>query len=86
MAILQDRQGFLWLGTEGGLDRYDGYEVRRYIYDRNRPDELPSSWASTLAEDASGTLWIGTEGAVSSAAMPPPPSSSPCKAPIKSPL
>jgi ligand-binding sensor domain-containing protein len=62
MAILQDRQGFLWLGTEGGLDRYDGYEVRRYIYDRNRPDGLPSSWASTLAEDASGTLWIGTDG------------------------
>ena len=63
MAILQDSQGFLWLGTEDGLDRYDGYEIKRYMHDRNRPGGLPSNWIGALAEDASGILWIGTADA-----------------------
>jgi diguanylate cyclase (GGDEF)-like protein len=62
MAILQDRQGFLWLGTEDGLDRYDGYELRHYVHDRARGGSLPNNWVSALAEDASGTLWVGTDG------------------------
>ena len=62
MAILQDVQGFLWLGTEDGLDRYDGYELKHYTHDRNHPGSLPNSWVSALAEDSHGTLWIGTDG------------------------
>ncbi len=62
MAIHQDAQGFLWLGTEDGLDRYDGYELRHYAHDRNRPASLPNSWVSAVAEDAAGTLWVGTDG------------------------
>ena len=62
LAILQDSRGFLWLGTEDGLDRYDGYELRHYTHDRNHPGGLPSNWIAALAEDAGGTLWIGSGG------------------------
>jgi diguanylate cyclase (GGDEF)-like protein len=63
MAIRQDSQGFLWLGTEDGLDRYDGYELRHYIHDRAQSRSLPANWVSTLVEDdRTGTLWIGTAG------------------------
>src|SRR5215475_3729835 len=62
MAMLEDSQGFLWLGTEDGLDRFDGYEVHRYVHDRMQSSSLPDNWVSTLAQDRMGTLWIGTAG------------------------
>jgi diguanylate cyclase (GGDEF)-like protein len=62
MAILQDRQGFLWLGTEDGLDRYDGYDLRHHVHDRARGGSLPNNWVAALAEDTAGTLWVGTDG------------------------
>ena len=62
MAIIQDRQGFLWLGTEDGLDRYDGYDLRHHVHDRARLGSLPNNWIAGLAEDTAGTLWIGTDG------------------------
>ena len=33
-CIIQDSKGFIWIGTEGGLDKYDGYKITEYIYDR----------------------------------------------------
>jgi len=62
MAILQDRQGFLWLGTEDGLDRYDGYELKHHVHDRTHQGSLSNNWVSGLAEDAVGTLWVSTDG------------------------
>ena len=62
MAILQDRQGFLWLGTEDGLDRYDGYELQHHVHDRTHPGSLSNNWVSGLVEDAEGTLWVSTDG------------------------
>lgn len=62
MAIAQDDQGFIWLGTEDGLDRYDGYELRHHQHDRSRPGSLPNNWVSALAADGHGVLWIGTDG------------------------
>jgi diguanylate cyclase (GGDEF)-like protein len=62
MAIHQDSQGFLWLGTEDGLDRYDGYEMRHFVHDRAQARSLPTNWVGTLVEDRAGTLWIGTAG------------------------
>jgi len=58
-AILQDRQGFLWIGTEDGLNRYDGYGFRVY-----RPTEDPTSitniQTNVIFEDSKGRLWMGT--------------------------
>ena len=62
MAILQDSQGFLWFGTEDGLDRYDGYELQHHVHDKNRSGSLSSNWVSGLAADSDGNLWISTDG------------------------
>src|SRR5262245_54064265 len=39
-AIVQDEHGFMWFGTAGGLDRYDGYEFRHFKFDPSRADGL----------------------------------------------
>ena len=59
-TILQTRDGYLWLGTRGGLARFDG--VRFTTYDDRRPDQLHDSEVHALAEDDDGSLWIGTHG------------------------
>lgn len=61
-AVLQDRFGFLWIGTEDGLNRFDGYNFEVY---RNNPDDNGSISANTILaihQDRSGRLWIGTQG------------------------
>jgi diguanylate cyclase (GGDEF)-like protein/PAS domain S-box-containing protein len=61
-TILQDRSGFVWIGTQGGLHRHDGYDFRVYQHDPENPDSLPDSFVTALAEDGNGRLWIGTNG------------------------
>jgi ligand-binding sensor domain-containing protein/signal transduction histidine kinase len=61
-CILQDCRGFMWFGTQNGLDRFDGYTFRQF---RNSPkDSCSLSYNSVrvIIEDSSGELWIGTEG------------------------
>lgn len=62
MAIVQDAQGFLWFGTEDGLDRFDGYELRHFIHKRGDGGSLPNNWIAALTRDASGRLWVGSDG------------------------
>jgi diguanylate cyclase (GGDEF)-like protein len=59
-AILQTRDGYLWLGTQEGLGRFDG--VRFVVYDRSNTPALQHNRVVALYEDRAGTLWIGTEG------------------------
>nr|WP_279308233.1 diguanylate cyclase [Niveispirillum sp. BGYR6] len=58
-ALAQDRDGFLWIGTQGGLARWDGYHFRSHHADPARPDSLPDDWIETLFVDAGGRLWVG---------------------------
>src|ERR1700679_2699843 len=60
LAVAQDHDGFLWIGTEEGLLRWDGYRYRRYRADRNNPFGLPDDFIQSLHVDSAGTLWIGT--------------------------
>jgi diguanylate cyclase (GGDEF)-like protein/PAS domain S-box-containing protein len=62
-AILQDHAGFLWVGTQAGLQRYDGYAFRTFEQsaDDSAAEEGP---VSALAEDADGTIWIGSGGSI----------------------
>jgi len=64
MAVAQDGAGFLWIGTEDGLNRYDGLNVKIY-----RPsgaaDSLGHKWVRALAVDRRGGLWVGTNDGLS---------------------
>ncbi len=59
-AILQDRQGFMWFGTEGGLNKFDGYQFTVYKHDPQDPKSVSDSVITSLYEDRDGTLWVGT--------------------------
>lgn len=58
--ILQDHYGFMWFGTNDGLCRYDGHNIKVYRYDPLDSNSISSSWASRLYEDRAGNIWIGT--------------------------
>ena len=58
-SIAQTRDGYLWLGTFGGLVRFDGSKFR--VFDTGNTPQLPSNRALSLFEDRRGALWIGTE-------------------------
>ncbi|MBY0503410.1 MAG: hypothetical protein K2X03_05865 [Bryobacteraceae bacterium] len=61
-CTLQDRQGYLWFGTQDGLNRYDGQTFRIYRHAEENPDSLPNNSVSALLEDRQGTLWVATTG------------------------
>lgn len=62
-TILQDHQGYIWVGTQGGLHRYDGRSYRIFQQASADPTSLPDNFVSALAEGAPGTLWVGTNSA-----------------------
>jgi len=59
-VFAQDGSGFLWIGTQAGLSRWDGYQFRTYKADPRTPGSLPDSYILSLHVDESGRLWIGT--------------------------
>jgi ligand-binding sensor domain-containing protein/signal transduction histidine kinase len=60
-ALLQDRQGFLWVGTVDGLNRYDGYEFVTWRHDPLDTSSLSNQVVRALFEDTAGGLWVGTD-------------------------
>jgi PAS domain S-box-containing protein len=60
LSILKDSRGFLWFGTQDGLNRYDGAGIKVYRNDPNDPGSLPSSVAGVLYEDRQDRLWVGS--------------------------
>lgn len=62
LTIFQDSRGFVWLGTEDGLNRFDGLGFTVYKHDPADPDSLPSNFVWAIDEDPSGNLWVGTDG------------------------
>ncbi|HEX5755112.1 MAG TPA: two-component regulator propeller domain-containing protein [Arenimonas sp.] len=59
MALVQDRHGFVWMGTQDGLNRYDGHNLRTYRSGESE-DTLASGWVYDLKLDAQGELWVAT--------------------------
>jgi signal transduction histidine kinase/ligand-binding sensor domain-containing protein len=63
LSSLQDRHGLIWLGTTGGLARYDGRHVRNFAHDPLQAATLSNSVIQTLLEDGPRTaLWVGSHG------------------------
>src|SRR6266404_4353471 len=60
MAIRQSHGGYLWLGTEEGLVRFDGVEFK--VFDTSNTPAIIHQRVRAISEDRSGTLWIGTLG------------------------
>lgn len=60
-AFWQDSAGFMWLGTGGGLARYDGYEFVTYAHDPFDSSTISADKVQVIFEDSTGRLWVGTE-------------------------
>lgn len=59
--IVQDDRGFVWFGTQYGLNRYDGYEFKVFTPDPLQPNSLAEAYIRSLFKDRAGMLWIGSE-------------------------
>lgn len=63
-ALLQDRTGYIWVGTDLGLNRFDGYRFTVFQQDPDDSRSLSHPSITALIEDESGTLWVGTQGGI----------------------
>lgn len=61
-SIAQDKDGFLWIGTEIGLQRYDGYNFQNYFYDIGIKRSVQNSIVKDLLVDTTGNIWVATWG------------------------
>lgn len=61
-SITQDLHGFIWFGTQEGLNRYDGAKIEVFEYDHENQDSLSHDWIWSLLPDESGGVWIATNG------------------------
>lgn len=60
--VVQDERGYIWLTTEEGLHRFDGYDFRVYRADPNDPHAISESFTTRLMLGREGELWVGTQG------------------------
>ncbi|MGF7037670.1 two-component regulator propeller domain-containing protein [Mucilaginibacter lappiensis] len=60
-TIIKDSRGFMWFGTEDGLNKYDGYKFTHYKHDQNNKATIIDNYVLAIMEDGSHNLWIGTE-------------------------
>jgi ligand-binding sensor domain-containing protein len=67
MAVAQDRAGFIWVGTNRGLDRYDGYQLKPYTLPITRQGVAGNRIKVLHVAAGTGRLWVGT-----TTTMPPP--------------
>lgn len=61
--MLQDKEGFIWVATNNGLNRYDGYNFKVFTNDPYNPYSLSRNTILKLFEDSKGRIWAGTENA-----------------------
>jgi PAS domain S-box-containing protein len=59
--VVQDNQGFIWFGTQFGLNRYDGYNFKLFVHDPRNPNGLSGVYISALFKDRDGALWVGCD-------------------------
>lgn len=62
-ALAQDARGFIWIGTQMGLVRFDGYQFRKFIHNAKDPHSLAGNYVYSLLATKDGRLWVGTNSA-----------------------
>jgi ligand-binding sensor domain-containing protein len=62
-TIAQDKAGFLWLGTESGLNRYDGFRFLTFHPEKDNPRSLAGNWIEKIVPDRHGMLWVTARNA-----------------------
>ncbi|WP_188929531.1 hybrid sensor histidine kinase/response regulator transcription factor [Dyadobacter endophyticus] len=62
MAVTQDRQGFVWVGTNNGINRYDGYQLSTYNLPAVNAAGTSANRVQVMHVDGAGRIWAGTEG------------------------
>ncbi|MDQ3192814.1 MAG: hypothetical protein M3Q58_14560 [Bacteroidota bacterium] len=60
--VLQDKRGFMWFGTQDGLNRHDGYNYTVLKHNPSDSFSISDNYINVIFEDKKGILWIGTEG------------------------
>ncbi len=64
--IHQDKEGFFWFGTNGGLNKWNGYNFDTYVHSQTDPNSIGQGRVTSILEEDDGTLWIGTlQGGIS---------------------
>ncbi|MGL5752784.1 MAG: ligand-binding sensor domain-containing protein, partial [Paraclostridium sp.] len=58
-AIFQDEEGYIWLGSNDGLNRYNGYEFKLYNYNEDE-NSISNNYISDITQDKNGNIWVST--------------------------
>ena len=62
LCIFQDSEGYMWFGTQNGLNKFDGYSFEKYFNNPSDTSTISNSWIFDITEDDNGIIWIGTKG------------------------
>jgi diguanylate cyclase (GGDEF)-like protein/PAS domain S-box-containing protein len=61
LCMYQDRKGFIWIGTQYGLNRFDGYHFETYLNEIDNDKSISSNYILSIFEDSKGVLWVATD-------------------------
>lgn len=61
LSIMQDSRNFIWVGTDAGLNRFNGYDFKVFKEDPSNQTSISGSRVTSIFEDATGAIWVGTE-------------------------
>ena len=64
-TMMQDSKGYIWLGTNDGLDRYNGYTFKKYSYEKGQENSLVNGYILDIKEDSEGNIWVATAAGIS---------------------
>lgn len=64
-TMIQDKQGYIWIGTNDGLNRYNGYDFKVYRHEEDNKDTIANNYIVDIQEDKKGNIWVGTANGLS---------------------
>lgn len=64
-SLYQDSDGYIWIGTNDGLNRYDGHDFRLYSYEGKKKDSIVNNYIVDIKEDHDKNIWVGTASGIS---------------------